>query len=471
MSSSRAVPLLALAAGLAVIAGGGCSVKNPDFCCSTVESCSQAGAGAIVACANPAEPYCDDQGAYGPARACIADPQTTACHGPDDCPTPALPVCDADDTGTCVGCASDDDCTRFAGTQRCDVTGSHACVVCVSDDDCGSATPVCGADHTCRACGADGECASGVCAQGGTCPAAADVIYVDAAAAASNTDCTQAAPCHTIALGVAKIDATRRTMRIAPAAAPYAERVVLDGKTVDLVATGAELTSTIDPVLDVVGGSVVTIRGLDVNRGMGRGVHCNGASVTLREAEVEMSVGRGIDATDCTLTVERSRILDNNGGGIAVSSGRTTIRNTFIGKNGNVAFSVGGVYVMDPFDLTFEFNTVVDNFVSNAGAAGLNCSTGSAVTVTNNIIVGGNPNQVDATTCAPTYTLSNELVTGTGNLMGSPTFRNAGARDYHLLAGSMGIDQADPAATLDTDIDGESRPAGAHADLGADELH
>ena len=54
-------------------------------------------------------------------------------------------------------------------------------------------------------------------------------------------------------------------------------------------------------------------------------------------------------------------------------------------------------------------------------------------------------------------------------LIDPASFRNAGGADYHLVAGSMGLDKADPAATLAIDIDGDPRPAGA-ADLGADEL-
>jgi hypothetical protein len=91
------------------------------------------------------------------------------------------------------------------------------------------------------------------------------------------------------------------------------------------------------------------------------------------------------------------------------------------------------------------------------------------VTVANNIIVGTNANQIDSVNCAPTYTLSNETVAGAGNLTGQPSFVNAGAGDYHLAPGSMGIDKANPAATVALDIDGDPRPAGA-ADLGADEL-
>ena len=49
----------------------------------------------------------------------------------------------------------------------------------------------------------------------------------------------------------------------------------------------------------------------------------------------------------------------------------------------------------------------------------------------------------------------------------NPVAGNQG--DYHLQSSSPCIDAADPAATLDVDIDGDIRPQGAAHDMGADE--
>jgi len=48
-------------------------------------------------------------------------------------------------------------------------------------------------------------------------------------------------------------------------------------------------------------------------------------------------------------------------------------------------------------------------------------------------------------------------------------FRNPGALDLHLAAGSPAIDAGDPGNHPATDIDGESRPSGGAPDAGADE--
>lgn len=462
---ARASCVMALCAGQAATATSGCSVKNPDFCCSTLDSCSQVGVGAIVPCDDPAQPYCDDDGAFGAARACIPDPGTTACTGPADCATPERPRCDAEDTGACIGCAGEADCTRFAATPHCDDT-SGACVACVTGADCGAAAPVCGADHTCRPCAADGECAGGVCAQAGTCPAEDAIVYVDRAAAAGNTTCTRAAPCPTIALGLAAVTAPRRYLKLAPAS--YDEAVVIDGKMVELAGTGAELTALANQVIDVRNGATVTIGGLAIHDSPGRGVRCQDSAVTLRQVTIERNFSRALEGTACTVIVDRSQLRRNAFGGASLIGGRTTLRNSFVVDNGGMG-SGGGLFTMDATELVVEFNTFAGNVGDVDTAAGLFCLGGGQRTVTNNIVVGAGADQVQG--CGPTYTLSNEVIAGTGNLVGAPTFRNAGAGDYHLAAGSMGLDAADPAATLATDFDGEARPHNGRSDLGADELH
>ena len=58
-------------------------------------------------------------------------------------------------------------------------------------------------------------------------------------------------------------------------------------------------------------------------------------------------------------------------------------------------------------------------------------------------------------------------VTFSGNITANPLYVNGPAGDFHLSAGSPALGAADLAFTLPTDIDGDARPLGGAADLGA----
>ena len=54
--------------------------------------------------------------------------------------------------------------------------------------------------------------------------------------------------------------------------------------------------------------------------------------------------------------------------------------------------------------------------------------------------------------------------------MAAHGYVNAAAGDLHLKPGAAAIDSGDPAGYPAKDIDGNSRPAGAGPDAGADEV-
>jgi hypothetical protein len=54
--------------------------------------------------------------------------------------------------------------------------------------------------------------------------------------------------------------------------------------------------------------------------------------------------------------------------------------------------------------------------------------------------------------------------------LANPRLKDIAGGDFHVLAGSPAIDAADPAATLDHDLDGHKRPEGPRRDLGAFEF-
>jgi hypothetical protein len=85
---------------------------------------------------------------------------------------------------------------------------------------------------------------------------------------------------------------------------------------------------------------------------------------------------------------------------------------------------------------------------------------------------GTNTAFVSGSSCTATYSLFDTdvaLPAETGNVSGDAIFVNGAGGNYHLQTGSPGINAADPAATLATDIDGEMRPQGGRHDMGADE--
>ena len=100
------------------------------------------------------------------------------------------------------GCTSSAACA--APTPACE-TGSGTCVQCIAPgetDACNGVTPVCDADHTCRACESHAECASGACLPTGACATPSEVAYVSATG--SGTACTQASPCPLLADALGK---------------------------------------------------------------------------------------------------------------------------------------------------------------------------------------------------------------------------------------------------------------------------
>lgn len=453
-----------------------CSKDNPAFCCSTVDSCSLAGTSSLAVCDTAgSRPFCDDTGMFGPPHTCIPDPTAPACERTEDCATPQRPVCDTDDTSTCVGCSQASDCSRFPGRTMCnDTTG--ACVECTSPAHCTSpSAPVCGADGVCRGCESDAECASDVCDEAvGSCVAEDDIIYVDRAG--QGTLCTRTMPCAAFSIAVPLLGGSRRW--ILAAAGDYSESIALDGKTVTIVGPGVSVRPGFDvPGVLVLNGSTVRLEGMRLYSAGGNanadGVRCaapvsGNPSLALIGVRIESNVGFGVDATTCNVTIEHSTISGNTGGGVSISDGSFDITNTFITGNG-ANTPIGGVRLMNnATSSVFEFNTVADNVAATNVAKSLICTAVGTQRIANNIFHSGDPQQVSDNNCDLQFNVSNENLGGSSNITGSPMFIGGG--NFHLMPGSEGVDDADPAATLSDDFDGDDRPQGSARDVGADEV-
>ncbi len=487
LRTRAAIALASLLVVGALVAATGCQTTNSNYCCSTEQSCNAAGgSGEATPCTDPARPYCDDSGEYGPGRTCIPDPGASSCDGPADCTTderpfciggtcsqceddtscaPDQPVCD-DGSHLCGPCLGDGDCLGRTGTLRCFTSGG-ACVACLEPGDCTSLeAPICDTvAHACVGCSADEQCTSAVCnAESGACLDEANVIYLSASGQGSGT-CTRAAPCNSFALGLAQVGGMRTTIKAAPGT--YTGPIAISGGTVTILADGATATSSVigQTILAVSGGADATIVGLKVsgtqgNTGTTIAVTCNASTLRMR----------------------RATVVDNTAGaGMLITGCQYSLVNNVFASNGALTSPFGGIRITDITSAglhEFDFNTVTGNVGTTNTVTGVECtSIATPLTFTNSIVHGNltsglSGKQVgDDGDCAWTYSdIGAPTVVGTGNVDLEPMFVAPATRNYHLQPTSPLRNIADPDSTVATDFDGDDRPEGGRSDMGADEI-
>ena len=449
-------------------------------------------------CTDPAKPYCDLDGTYpasdGVAKTCIADPGGGGdCDGDEDCTDPAFPACEAEtchecrdatqctasapvcDAGfSCAACTAPADCAAYTDTPVCGASG--ACVECDDNAECSGTTPVCNAAGSCEACTAHDQCDSGICdASTGACVAEGMIAYVSTTG--SGTACSKATPCDTVQKGV---DAARPYVLVS--AGTYDGSLAIDGtQLVTIVGPATIRPAGIgEVVLTITGTARVVLQEISVTgtSGGANAIECGGvggtAGLSVLNGSVTGNSGMGIDATDCDLVVDRSTIAQNGGGGIKASTSRFVVRNTFIVSNG-LASTFGGIRIDGPAPAgsVLEFTTMVGN--SSSGLAGqtrgVRCADVASPLTFRGVIIWGDGVQVPAAESNCLFDQSN-LVSGASgtNISTEPTYVNAEAGNYHLAPGSAGIDMGGTVGVPAVDFDGEARPQGAAADIGADEV-
>jgi len=150
--------------------------------------------------------------------------------------------------------------------------------------------------------------------------------------------------------------------------------------------------------------------------------------------------------------MNRCQVLSNANSGITVGGAAFDITNTIVADNkGASAVNLGAFAVSGP--KTFSFNTVA----ANAGI-GVFCATGTNYSIINSVVAGNGTAGVSG--CVFTDTCSMGC---SSNPMLSTT--------YHLQSSvsSACVDKVTSGYPAD-DVDGDTRPQGASADCGADEL-
>ena len=349
----------------------------------------------------------------------------------------------------------------------CD-TAIQACVACVDDTACADVTPICHND-ACIACTSNSQCESDACLPTGACADQTAVAYVNPSDG-SGTTCTMAAPCATLAAGLAS---GRSYIRLTGTAS---ESLSVNSGTRTIIGTraGGVITSSISlatsvPLISVSGSASVALVDIALigSSGNNSGAVVSNGKLSLSRCTVNHFVGTGISASGGEVDVSQSVISNNEHGGLVFSSATYHVINTIIFGNGAAGVPVGGVYLSQGSG-TIDFSTITANVGNTAGPFGLYCSL-SAGTITNTIISNNTIPQVSSSEC--TYAYSNvyppesDAPSGNGNNSLNPMLDQT----FHLTATSPMIDAANPNSTVTVDFDGDIRPQGNGPDIGADE--
>lgn len=471
--------------------GGVTSCDTSADCMSATAPICSTGSGACLPCTEGSQGDADCTARDPNTPICTGDGRCVACNADTDCPD-ATPLCGSDNM--CMNCtedaAGDDACMARDATKPLCLGGG--CVECKANTDCPLSEPICdGMGNFCRPCGGHPECTSDVCdPDSGQCVPDGSVIYVDRGMGTDSQSCgSQNNPCQSIVGtygGLAKVG-SKTVIRVIGNNNAYQGQVDIDGIDVTIYGDGATINpvSSDVPALMVRNGAKVTIEGLHISRAagsLGDGVYCRGPNSTLRlyHVKIDNNDGQGIDAADgCNLEVERATIDRNTSGGVLISNTDFSLVNNFIIRNGDVGSSgslFGGVRISNGGDFTqvLDFNTIADSRAnSNAPGAGVSCEVTKSMTASNNIVYlrTGGTAIMSNTNCSWTYSDIQGGPAGTGNIDMDPLFSDAANANFHLKTTSPCRNAADMNATNDIDVDGDVRPEGGRADIGADEVY
>jgi hypothetical protein len=357
---------------------------------------------------------------------------------------------------------------------------------CTTSDMCLPSEPYCDpSSGTCRPCELPQHCESGACLPDGTCADQGAVLY--ASPDGDSSTCTRADPCE-VHVALSLVDIGRRIVSCEGGDYDLPSTLGIDR---DVTIVGAGPSETLikrQPggglVIEVIGGSTVTLGNLTIHQANGDGIRCTSSTMVLDRVVSRDHGNIGLQATGCTLTVDRSAFLDNsfgittNGplqiqrsvvlgnsvGGIDADV--IMMRNSVVVRNGGPA-SFGGV--QSSTGGTIELSTIADNASNVAGQGGVSCGAGTIVQ--SSILFGNGAVDPD---CNHNYIVSDVAIPGDDNVITTDVMFVSRDQpyDYHILAGSPATGRGDPSTDVDIDFDGDVRPipAGTRVDAGADEI-
>jgi len=201
-----------------------------------------------------------------------------------------------------------------------------------------------------------------------------------------------------------------------------------------------------------------------------------GGTVSVTRSKIADNLGVGVVVPGGVVTVTQSTVRGNSRGGVDVTNAEYRLSNNLLVRNGTPTSLFGGVRISQIGTVgthVFEFNTMALNTTSPGGAAGVICNAVTAPLAFTNSIVYGNGlgSQVDGANCNWSYSnVGPSSLPGASIIASDPLFVAPSEDNFQLQATSPDRDAADPAATLEVDIDGTSRPQGARRDMGAVEM-
>lgn len=300
------------------------------------------------------------------------EPTTTGpsgCVSSSECLDPGAPICE---DMMCVACtdARDGDAAcaeKDAEAPACGDDG--ACVQCTPNNPsvCAEETPVCDeGSSSCVGCTYHEQCAGSACdmATGACFDADGCVVEVDGDGGADS-----------MTIGGAIADGCVVVVHELDGELPYLENLNVSGLTVALLSAPGESPVVQgtggDASLSVVGNANVYVQGLTFSlNGTAEGVAVDGASVWL----------------------DRSRVVQNTGGGVTVmGGGLVTLRNCFVGGNGNQFAADSGIEVASS-EVRILYTSVVAN--DGNGADSLRCTDATGY-ARNSILLGSDPSSID----------------------------------------------------------------------------
>jgi hypothetical protein len=207
--------------------------------------------------------------------------------------------------------------------------------------------------------------------------------------------------------------------------------------------------------------------------GLGGGLYVKGGQVSL--------LGNQITGNRNT---EGYGVWPSEGGGLRLESVRATlVNNVLTGNSGRLG---SGLYLADSSAQLLHTTIAANSGGSGVHVAGPPESAGSAVVMTNTILVShtvgitvaaGSTASLEATLWGSgDWANGNDwdgdgtIYTGSRNYWQEPAFADPGTGDYHIGYLSAALDTGVDAG-IGTDIEGDSRPDRCGFDLGADELN